>query len=204
MRARPVGRHWRLQTSPWSPVDHPLFSRRGKRFPLFLRLMNRSKKGRLSVICLLYDLWFVFWRWYGIRSKRLLKRLALFSGVKGRRTDRRREGLRLYVSSMPWVCVLEVIGITNRRLLNRLAFFFRGPSQNSRADVSQSIQCLQSILAAKSISYKASTAQRRQSEQSKNDQMFCWSSRAGHANQVHLKKHSAKVSNISDVWRISA
>merc|ERR1719238_1166208 len=52
-------------------------------------------------------------------------------------------------------------------------FFFRGPSQNSRADVSQSIQCLQSILAAKSISYKASTAQWRQSEQSKNDQMFC-------------------------------
>lgn len=120
-------------------------------------------------------------------DRRLLKRLALFSGVKGRRTDRRREGLRLYVSSMPWVCVLEVIGITNRRLLNRLAFFFRGPSQNSRADVSQSIQCLQSILAAKSISYKASTAQWRQSEQSKNDQMFCWSSRAGHANQVYLK-----------------
>lgn len=56
-------------------------------------------------------------------DRRLLKRLALFSGVKGRRTDRRREGSRLYVSSMPWVCVLEVIGITNRRLLNRLAFF---------------------------------------------------------------------------------
>lgn len=203
MRARPVGRHWRLQTSPWSPVDHPLFSRRGKRFPLFLRLMNRSKKGRLAIICLLYDLWFVFWRWYGIRAKTSETTRSFFGGQ--RQKNRSKKG-RLAVVRLLHALGLCFGGDRNYQSMTSEStrFFFRGPSQNSRADVSQSIQCLQSILAAKSISYKASTAQWRQSEQSKNDQMFCWSSRAGHANQVYLKKHSAKVSNISDVWRISA